>query len=382
MQPAALTWAPPLYFLFFAASASLSPFLVVYYQELGLTGTQIGILAGLPSLISLVSAPIWGLVSDRTHRHKLLLLIAMAGAILAALTLSVFDTFLWLLPVVTLFAFFYSPVMPLVDSTTMHLLGGHKERYGRIRMWGAVGWGVTAPIIGWLIESGSVMSSFWSYAVLMGLGLLVAVRIPVSGPIGEASKGDIRKFLTDARWLVFLGAAFFGGMLLSIISNFLFIYLSELGADKFTMGLTLTFATLSEVPVLFFSNHFLKRWSAGHLLIAAMLIFAVRALAYSFILVPWLALLIQLLHGPTFSLMWIAGVSYSNKIAPEGMAATAQALFSGVMMGVGSAAGAFFGGTFYEHFGLVNMFRLAALIALLVGGVMLRMEKKNHAASF
>ena len=378
MRSASLIWAPPLYFLYYAAAAALIPFLVIYYQELGLSGTQIGFLAGLPPLLSLVSAPVWGAVSDMTNRHKFSLLIAIGGAILLALALSAFKAFVWLIPVVMLFSFFSSPIMPLVDSTTMHLLGGLKERYGRIRLWGAVGWGVAAPVVGWLIESRSVMWSFGSYAGLMGLGLLVALGIPVSGRIEDASHGGVRIFLSSPRWLIFLTVTFCGGMALSMISNFLFIYLRELGADKFTLGLTLTVATISELPVMFFSDRLLRCWTAQRLMSAALLFYVLRALAYSIIVVPWLALLIQLLHGPTFSLMWVAGISYADKIAPAGLEATAQGLFSGVMLGIGSAAGAFLGGLLYDHVGLVSMFRLTALSPLIGIGFLLLMKKKNY----
>ena len=111
---------------------------------------------------------------------------------------------------------------------------------------------------------------------------------------------------------------------------------------------------------------------------AALLFYALRALAYSIIAVPWLALLIQLLHGPTFSLMWVAGISYADKIAPAGLEATAQGLFSGVMLGIGSAAGAFLGGLLYDHVGLVSTFRLTALSPLIGIGFLLLMKKKNY----
>jgi PPP family 3-phenylpropionic acid transporter len=378
MRNFSLLWAPPLYFLYYAAAATLLPFLVIYYQDLGLTGTQIGFLAGLPPLLSLISAPAWGVVSDITKRHKLSLIIAMSGAIVLGLALGAVKAFVWLIPAVVMFAFFSAPIMPLVDSTTISLLGGRKQDYGQIRLWGAIGWGVAAPIVGWLIETRSVMWSFWGYAGLLGLGLLIALGVPVRKPGEDFSQAGVGVFLNSPRWLIFLSVAFCGGMALSMISNFLFIFLRGLGADEFSLGLTLTVATLSELPVLFFSNRLLQRWNAQRLIGTALAFFALRALAYSFIVVPWLALFIQLLHGPTFSLMWIAGVSYADQIAPAGLEATAQGLFSGVFLGIGTAAGAFLGGWYYEQVGLVSMFRIAALTSLIGVGFLLLVGKKNY----
>jgi PPP family 3-phenylpropionic acid transporter len=364
--------------MYYAAAAALVPFLIVYYQDLGLTGTQIGFLASIPPLVSLFSAPFWGALADMTQRHKLSLLIAMSGAILLALALSAFTAFAWLIPVVIMFAFFSSPIMPLVDNTTMDLLEGEKKHYGRIRLWGAVGWGIAAPVVGWLIEAGSIAWAFRSYAVIMVLGLLNTLRIPVSGRIRSTFRQGAQTLLTNPRWLAFLVVAFSGGMALSMISNFLFIFLRSLKADEFLLGLTLTAATLSELPILYFSERLLRRWNVRQLMKVAMLIFAIRAFAYSLIKTPWLALPIQLLHGPTFSLMWFSGVSFADEIAPAGLGATAQGLFSGVMLGIGSAAGAFLGGLLYDYIGIVNMFRVTAIGSLFALGLVLLMEKKNY----
>src|SRR5688572_7516012 len=110
MRSISLPWAPPLYFLYYAAAATLLPFLTIYYQDLGLTGTQIGFLASLPPLLSLVSAPVWGVVSDSLKRRRLSLLIAISGAVLLALMLSAVRAFVWLIPSVILFSFFFSPI--------------------------------------------------------------------------------------------------------------------------------------------------------------------------------------------------------------------------------------------------------------------------------
>jgi PPP family 3-phenylpropionic acid transporter len=377
MRSSTLRWAPSFYFIYYAAAAALSPFLIIYYQELGLKGSQIGLLAGIPALVSLISGPIWGLLSDLTQKQKTILLTTITGSILLGLAISTFKTFVWLVPVVILFSFFFSPIMPLVDSTTMFHLGGQKEKYGQVRMWGAIGWGISAPIVGWWMESHSIMGSFWAYAALMGLGWLIALSIPVSGQIGPVTAGGLKNFLNNRRWLIFMVFTFCSGMVLSMITSFLFIYLKEMGASSLTLGLSLTFATLSEIPILYFSNLLLRHWPAQKLMAASFLAFSIRAFSLTLIVVPWIALLIQLLHGPSFSLMWTSGVSYADKIAPSGMSATAQGLFSGALLGIGSATGSMLGGIIYQQWGLISLFRLAALIALVIGGIAFLMESQS-----
>ncbi len=58
------------------------------------------------------------------------------------------------------------------------LLGDRKERYGRIRLWGTIGYGVMAPFAGSLIGRLGLKWAFWGYAILMLGGLLVITRIP------------------------------------------------------------------------------------------------------------------------------------------------------------------------------------------------------------
>jgi PPP family 3-phenylpropionic acid transporter len=375
MRPTSLTWAPPFYFLYYAAAAALVPFLVLYYQEIGLTGSQIGFLAGLFPFISWISAPAWGALADRTGRHRLLLGVMIGGAMGWALALPALRAFAWLVPAVALFSFFFAPIMPVVDSTTMHLLGARKESYGRIRLWGAIGWGVAAPIVGQLTESGGLRWLFWAFAGLLGLCLPLVRSIPPVQRNGASPRRELRRFWKDPRWPAFLAATFCGGAVLSVIGNFLFIFLDGLGADRRTLGLMLTAATLSELPVLFLSDRMLGRWSARQLIGVALFLYAVRGAALSALSTPTPALFLQLLHGPTFSLMWFAGVSYADAIAPAGFAATAQGIFSGVLLGIGSAGGAMVGGVVYEHFGPVNLFRFAALISLVgLGFLLLRRD--------
>lgn len=68
--------------LLFAGFAFVVPFMVLYYQSVGFTGAQIGLLTGITPLITLLGAPLWTTLADATRRHRLIMsLVILAGAI-------------------------------------------------------------------------------------------------------------------------------------------------------------------------------------------------------------------------------------------------------------------------------------------------------------
>lgn len=357
---------PKIYYFFsYGAMASLVPYLVLYYQGLGLSGSQIGLLTGIPTFVSMLSTPVWGGLADVTSKKHLLLGISILLSMAMVGVLSVTTAFIWIALVVMLYAFNSAPMMPLVDSTVMDLLGERKDHYGKLRLWGAVGWGVAAPVIGWLIERDGLRWSFWGYLTQMAVVLVVVLNLPVSrASLGGRYWQGLRGLLQDRRWRLFLLVVFVCGMGSSVFANYLFLRMNDLGASKTLMGAALAVATLSELPVFFFSGVLLRRWGARPLLVLSLFIYVVRALFISILPVAWLVLPVQLLHGMTFSITWAAGVTYAREIAPPGMGATAQSLFASAFFGLGGSLGALIGGALYQAAGSALLFRWIALLIL------------------
>jgi PPP family 3-phenylpropionic acid transporter len=273
--------------------------------------------------------------------------------------------FLWLPPLIVAQAFFAAPIIPLADNAVMALLAGQREQYGKLRLWGAVGWGLSAPLVGAMIERSGLVWIFWIYAAILLLALFAGRRLPMDlRSRGASFRRGMRDLLANRRWLLFLALVFVGGLCMNVVNTFLFLYMGQLGASAGLMGLSLSISTLSELPIFFFSDRLIARWGARGLLLIAMGAYALRLLALSLANAAWMILPLQLLHGLTFSAMWTAGVSYSNQIAPPGLGATAQGLFSGVKLGVGAAAGAFAGGLLYQAIGLSATFLWTGLLAL------------------
>ncbi len=361
------------YFFYFAAFAALLPFLVLYYEQLEFTGQQIGILSAIFPLMMLAGAPIWGAIADTSQRHKTVLISLMGTSLAMAFIVSRVTTFTALALLVALFAFFIAPVIPLGDTAVLNILGEQRRNYGRIRVWGAVGWGLSAPLVGILTERFDLIWAFYAYILLMAVCMLNSLRLKVATSQTHDKRDiNLHAFLTPA-WRYCLTAAFLVGVGLAVSGNFVYLYLTELNATGVTVGLALTVATLSELPLTFYGRQLLARFQTQHLMLFALGCVILRLVLYGLFERPLLVLLVQLLHGFSFSIMWIAGVAYADEYAPAGKQATAQGLFSATMMGLGSATGGLVAGYLYDLTSTQRMFQLIAL-GLFAGAIVLALN--------
>jgi len=370
-------WSSTFYFLFYAAAAALIPFLALYYEHLGLSGGQIGLLLGISPLITLFAAPFWTSLADVKHRHKTVLTVAMTAVVVVMLVFPSIKKPALLFLAVSLFALFSASIIPLMDSATMSMLGGQKDQYGRIRLWGTIGWGVTAPIAGAVLQGCGLQWSFWIYAALMFVALFVGRQLIFAPAHTEASfRHGVRTLLTDRRWVLFLLMVFMTGIGSSAISTYLSVLMESMKATKTLIGLALTVSTISELPIMFFSNLLLRRLKARGLLILAMAIVGIRCLLYYFVNTSGGVLAIQLLHGLTFPILWVAGVTHAAESAPAGLGATAQGVFSGTLLGFGAAAGSLLGGILIDRLGPAGMFGVIGWVVLSSLVVFLFFERK------
>src|SRR6266496_1254217 len=131
------------YFCWFAALGFYTPYIGLYYRAAGLDLAKIGLLVALPGLLQIIATPLWGLIADGLQIHRVLL------------------------------ALFTAPVTPLADSATLALLGDQRSRYGALRVWGAVGWGLSTLAAGTLLQRLGLEIVFPSYVLIGALAVVV-----------------------------------------------------------------------------------------------------------------------------------------------------------------------------------------------------------------
>lgn len=369
-------WPFSFYFLYFAAFASLLPYFVLFYQSLGFNGAQIGLLTGVPPLITMFGAPFGTGLADRTRRHKLIMGLGLVVAIAVMLTLPRMSSFALVFALIVLFNFFMSPVGSLSDSATMSMLGAQREMYGRIRMGGTIGWGISAQIAGFLLALYGLPILFYVFSGIMLVNLFVSQKLSFGEPEKQDEKtGTAGMLLKERRWIIFLALAFLGGVGSFSAAAYLSPYLQELGADGRQIGFAFLVATLTELPAFFFGNLLVKRFTPYRLIIISLILLALRALLFGVVGNLYLAIALSGLGGVTFPLFWSASVAYADENAPSGLKATAQGLFGSMTFGFGSAVAGFVGGLLLERIGGRGMFFIFGIV-IIVGWLLIEGVKR------
>lgn len=366
-----------IYFFYYASLSSVMPFLTLYYQDLGLSGRQIGSLAALHPLVTMVAAPAWGALADATSQHRRILL---AGLALSAISVAAFplaQTFLGVMLCVFAFAFFSAPLISLIDNSTLQQLGLRRDLYGQQRVWGSYGWGIAGYATGWMMGGQGLPVIFIIFPVLIGVTLMIALRFPVSQSVlGMAFGRGLAGLFANRRWLFFLVVVWVTGVGFGMYVNFSLIFMRSIGVSEAQLGLVQAIQIISEIPFLLASGKLMKRYGPRGLLAMGAFGFSLRTGLMALAAAPWQALLISFLHGPTFVMVWVAGVEYASQIAPRGLGATAQGMFGGVYSGLGFASGALLGGWLFDSLGVRPQFLLAALVVFLAGAAWLWLTRQ------
>lgn len=362
--------AKAFYFVFFAAAAALSPYLTLYYESLGLSGTQIGLLTGLVPIVTLFTAGLWGAISDATRRYRAVVVVAIVGLWLSVVAMLQVETLAGLLPVVVLFAFFGSPISPIMDSSIMASLGKQRADYGRVRAWGSIGWGVSAFLLGPVLERAGLQWAFYVYLALMAVVLVFTWVVPIVGTERDGTfRSGLRRLVAQRDFLLLLLLAFIFGMTQAMVLGYTFLHMQGMGAGETLMSWSLVATVLSEIPLLFLSGRIIDKVGVRRILLLALALTTARAFIFAFMPTPWWVLPVNLLlTGPAFALFWAAGVDEANRLAPSGLGATAQGVLSGIMFGLGTGTGSLLGGIMYQRVGTAALFQTAGwiLIATLV----------------
>ncbi|GAB4114413.1 MAG: MFS transporter [Rubrivivax sp.] len=381
--PAPLGAFAGVWFCYFAAIGLFNPYAPLWFKELGFSTLAIGAIASAQSWTRVVAPYAWGWIGDHTGRRSSGVRWAAFLSMLAALGL-----WWWPLPTLvtalTVGLFLANGgVVPLSEAALARHLqrGGEMDfaRYGRVRMWGSLGFAASVVAMGWALERTGIVA--FPAFVVAGFGLLwlATLRLPPGeeATAAQAARVSVRRVLREPAV-----AWFFGGVFLTVLAHtalyaFLSLYLDELGYGKGVVGLAWAVAVAVEVVFFWAQGRFFGRLAPlAWLKLAA----AVTVLRFGLTAAfgHWLPLLLlaQALHAVTFAAQHAACIALIHRFFPGPLRGRGQALYSVLGYGLSGVLGGLGGGWLGSRLGFAAVFWAAAGVAVLAW-LALRMAEAN-----
>lgn len=361
-------------FLQYAIWGAWLPFLWSFLAgHRAMTGDQIGTMFAAGAVGAIVGPFLAGQVADRWFATERFLGIShLVGAVLVW-TLASVESYSGFLVISLVYGFVYAPTLSLTNSLAFHHLPDRDRDFGRVRLWGTLGWIAVGLAMGqWLaaqhspaelsgdaLAAAQVAGKADAFRLSAILGALMGVYCftlphtpPVEGKQSNATFEAIGEVKRSPLWQLFLLA-----VPLSCIHQFYFVHTEaflgarQLAAPEWSKAIfgvggggLMTVGQMSEVLVIALIPLLAKRLSRKALLGIGLAAYAARMALFAFVdaipLPTMTTLLLGIsLHGLCFGCFIFVAFMIVDEETTADVRASAQNLFNLVIIGIGIIVG-------------------------------------------
>lgn len=358
------------YFWYFAFIGAFLPYFALYLQSLGFSAGRIAVLMSLGQFMRLLAPLLWSWLADSGGQRVRIVVGATAAALASFSVVFLTEDFLGLLIGLSILHFFWSASLPLVEALTLGHLAGRTENYGRVRLWGSVGFILTVLGVGLLLDVAPIKSQLWVSWLLLAGTLISALTLTEVKGHGRHASGPIIDVMRQRKVVYLMASAMLMTAAHGTLYVFYSIHLVNQGYGKTLVGLLWTLGVVAEIFIFLWMPRISLRFSLRGILLACFALAVLRFLMIGWA-VAFIAVLViaQLLHAMSFGAHHAATVAALNHWFAPGQQARAQALYGSVAYGAGGLGGALLAGWMWESLGAGLSFSASALLA--AGGLAL-----------
>ena len=347
------------YFFYFALVGVYVIFMPKVLLELGYSPVEVGIIyAAAPFMRFLLPFVFRHYVSLTPKVYHLSLLFTFIGTLLFLQTVESFWVYL---AANLLFGASMGISLPYVETIALDSLSKH--HYGKVRLWGSLGFTGIALWLGKVLSSPYEALYYLSAMAFLTLlfGAILTRYDNMSHPVAQ----DDASFSLLKYWAfwtsIFLMQVGFGGFY-----NFFTIYQTEHGVSLEMISWMWSFGVICEIVMLYFQGPLLQRNLLNILQFATLVTAARWMILYLFPDSVTLVFASQSLHAISFALYHTAAITYVFSLYTQKK--LAQQFFLGIAFGLGGSVGAVLSGKIYgESLFLVESFiTFSAFVVLLI----------------
>lgn len=381
-----------LWFLEWGITGTVMTYMPVYLESIKISKTQQSHLYAVMAVGLWVAPFVVGQVADRWLAMEKLLAIShfVGGMTLYALaiamelydeTASNFQSLIWL---VGIFAVAYMPTVPLVSALCFRHLPDPDGQFGKVRVWGTVGWMVGGLMLSLWLERDAVFHWLgtthpnWQAAQVLleflrtlprpknadcfRIGAVLSLALssfcvflphtpPAKKPHSQVAPIAVLAMFRDKTFSLFLGISCLLTVLVVPLYNMAVPQLlAELGVPGNWVPAVMLVGQVSEFPSLLLLSVMLRRMGPKAVFALGIAAWALRYGLFA-IGAPWLLVIAALsLHGVCHVFLAIVAQLYIDAKCSKDLRATAQNLLTFITLGIGLPAGTLLAGVLRETF--------------------------------
>lgn len=314
-----------MYNFYYLSWALFSALISVYLMDRGFKASDVSLVVSASFLTSMITQPIIGKWNDEFDIKKvnaILFVIVAIGGIVFMVSNSLF-----------MIAVSYSVVLMMINGVNPvmeKIATASPYQYGKIRIWGTIGYALGSQFAGILYDLVAPQAIFIVFVLTMILCIIGLVGTEPDIKKEAAKENEKVKILTlfkNKKFVYYLAicAIFYG--VTNMSNTFVPSMLTDKGLDVDVTSTILSIAVFCEAPLVLFSNRFMDKIANKTLLIISISMVCLQCAVYGFNLpLIFIVLITFLAKHPSGMLYIMINLKVINTLIDENQQITALAL--------------------------------------------------------
>ena len=353
------------YFLFYMGIGVYTTYITIYFQSIGLSSTEIGLVQGIAPVVSMLGLSLAGSIADQTGKMNVVLSASLLLASISALFFPVGKVLPAVMLISTFYTFVSSPLLQLSDAFSADNCKKEDVPFNTVKICGTIGYALIVLASGYILKA-NVSYMFIIQGAFFFVSSLLALKIPDRRIITKEKKAGYSALLKEKSLYILYLANLLVYISISYYNSFFPIYIKDLASGSLEIVAVSNFlALLSEFPFLIFAHTLCRKFGSKKILLVSCILMIVRWTGICFSQNATLSIALNLLKGASDIVFVYCTTEILNRRLNDKLKGTGQAFLGILTYGIARIVGNYGGGILSDAVGIPQTFLICAIFPII-----------------
>ncbi len=359
------------YFLFYMGIGVYTTYITIYFQSIGLSSTEIGLVQGIAPVVSMLGLTIAGSIADKTGKMNVVLSASFLLTSVCSLFFPISKMLLVILFINTSYTFVSSPLLQLSDAFSADNCKKEDIPFNTVKIFGTIGYALTVLLSGYILKA-NVSYMFIIQGAFFFVSSLLALKIPDRRSIIKEKKAGYGALLKEKSLYILYHSNLLVYISISYYNSFFPIYIKDLASGNLeTVAISNFLALISEFPFLIFAHALCRKFGSKKILLASCVLMIIRWTGLCFSTNVALSMSLNLLKGASDIVFVYCTTEILNRRLKDKLKGTGQAFLGVLTYGIARIIGNYGGGVLSDALGIPVTFLICAIFPIIAFIVLL-----------